>query len=119
MSDDVFLLRRDRKFCESAHGRILLTGLGLGLTARWLSMNPAVEYILVIEKSADVIKLVAPYLPPTKIDCLCADAYEFPTADQWDFVLHDCFEERPVNVDLLFANYARHASWQGVSAYGN
>jgi len=117
MSDDVFLLNRDRKFCASAHGHILLTGLGLGITARWLTMNSSVERIHVIEHSLDVLKLVGQHLPVGRIDFSCADAYEYQAEGHYDLILHDCFDEQPVRVSQLMANYQHCTAWQGVSTY--
>ena len=90
MSDDVFLLRRDREFVSRAHGDVLLTGLGLGLTARWLCNNCQVRKIDVVEISQDVIDLVAPHLPD-KVHVIRADAYRFEPEQFYDFVLHRTF----------------------------
>jgi hypothetical protein len=50
-------------FAKSAHGKVLVTGLGLGCVVRGLLLNPAVERIDVVERDKDVIALVMPHMP--------------------------------------------------------
>jgi len=45
-----------------AHGDVLVGGLGLGLACALLSKNRRVRSITCVEKNADIIKLVRPYL---------------------------------------------------------
>lgn len=118
MSDDVFLLERDREFVARAFGKILLTGLGLGITATWLAKKAEVNQVHVVEISEAVIALISPYLP-AKVKVFHADAYSFVPPTNYDFVLHDCFSEIPENVDALMKNYSHCSAWQGVSTYGN
>lgn len=53
-------------FMLRSHGRVLITGLGLGCVVRGTLANPAVKSVTVIESSAHVLKLVRPYMPADK-----------------------------------------------------
>lgn len=56
-------LNKHLHFMRQARGDVLITGLGLGCVARGCLANPRVDTVTVIEKSEDVLKLVAPYMP--------------------------------------------------------
>lgn len=80
---------------EIKGGNVLCVGLGLGLMVHHLVRNPEVESILVVERSAAVVKLIAPSLPrDSRID-FHETFFEFNTAQEiakWfkpDFVLWD------------------------------
>lgn len=49
-------------FIRSAHGHVLIAGLGLGMVARACLLKPEVQSVTVIEVDADVISLVSPWL---------------------------------------------------------
>lgn len=46
------------------YGRVLVGGLGLGLVAHYLARLLEVREITIVERSAHVIKLIKPHLPP-------------------------------------------------------
>lgn len=50
-------------------GNVLIGGLGLGILARFVAMNPSVKHVTVIERSQDVINLCAFDHPNVKIIC--------------------------------------------------
>jgi spermidine synthase len=79
-----------------AKGRILVTGLGLGCVVRGLLANPAVEHVTCIEKSPDVMKLVAPYMPRDRLTIIQADALEWAkfNEDHFDYAWHDLWTDR-------------------------
>lgn len=64
MNDLPYELKKHLGFVLRAHGRVLVTGLGLGCVVRALLINPRVRRLVVIERSPDVIKLVMPHMPP-------------------------------------------------------
>lgn len=75
-----------------AYGRVLVGGLGLGYVVAALSAKKAVKSITVVEKEADVIKLVEPTLQRNKkpVTVIHADLFDYlrdlPNDDQaWQF----------------------------------
>lgn len=76
-------------------GRVLVGGLGLGYAAQVLACKPAVREIVVIEKSPDVIELVARHIRKTgkrKLRVVEADLHEWlvqnPT-ERFDWAFYD------------------------------
>ncbi len=74
-----------------ARGDVLVAGLGLGYFVHAARARPAVRSLTVVERSADVIALVWPYVGAgaTLID---ADIFDFlagPPAARYDFVYAD------------------------------
>lgn len=63
-------------------GRVLVGGLGLGLTPTVLSGRRKVREVTVVERSPDVVRLVAPYLRRGKLTC----KLEVVTADLFDYL---------------------------------
>ena len=79
-------------FLRPAHGKILINGLGLGVLLKALLEKPEVTEITVIEKSEDVIKLVAPtYTSDARVKIINADAFSYKPEkkEKWDYVWHD------------------------------
>lgn len=108
------------KFVEKAKGNVLINGLGLGVVLEMIKDKPEVDKIFVIEKSEDVIKLVAPYFENyPKITIINADAFEYEIPegmkygavwhDIWDYICADNLEE----MDSLHYKYEKVAKWQG------
>lgn len=67
---------------EAAHGRVVTFGLGLGYYAYMVSEKPEVERVVVVEKSADVIRLfrevILPQFPHReKVEIINADAFVY------------------------------------------
>jgi hypothetical protein len=95
MHDFPYELRKHLIFARRAHGKVLITGLGLGCIARGCLANPNVDHVVVIENSPDVLKLVAPFMPKTKIEIIYADAIEWTAkhGDGFDCAWHDLWAE--------------------------
>jgi len=99
---------------------VLINGLGLGMVVKKLLDNGVVEEIIVIEKSQDVINLVAPsYKDEKKVTILHADAFTYkpPKGKKYDAVWHDiwpsiCGDNLP-EMDKLHRKYSRRTKWQG------
>lgn len=74
---------------QSAKGRVLVGGLGLGVIATWMAKKPEVKEITVVEISKDVIKLSKPKHP--KIHVVQADIWDYlkTTKEQFDFIYID------------------------------
>jgi len=80
-----------------ATGRVLINGLGIGVVLQACLKKPDVTYIKVIEKSGDVIKLVAPhYLKqyPEKLEVVNEDAYEYKLKkdERYDMIYSDVWD---------------------------
>ena len=91
-----------RPMAEAAHGHVLTLGLGLGYFAFHALLNPRVERVTAVERSADAIRLfrerILPAFPrPEHLTILQADA--FPAAPalyrsgQYDFVFADLWHD--------------------------
>jgi hypothetical protein len=64
------------EFYTHARGHVLIGGLGIGFIASKLLEKKSVKSITVIEKSNDVIKLVAPHIDP-RITIVKADLFRY------------------------------------------
>lgn len=56
--------QHDRLLAPVLHGRVLIGGLGLGYAATVLAQRPGVREVVVVERSPEVIELVAQHLAP-------------------------------------------------------
>lgn len=77
-----------------ARGNVLIIGLGLGLLPQLLRRRRRVKKITIIEKEADVVMLVYPYIRLPKTSVVVSDAktyIEYATAFgyQYDFIFID------------------------------
>jgi len=105
-------------FTHLAKGSILINGLGIGCVVKVLLDKPEVSKITVIEKSEDVIKLVAPYFTDKRLSIIHADAFEYvpPKGERFNFVWHDiwdyiCADNLP-EMSKLHRKYGRKTDWQ-------
>ena len=92
-------------FVYRASGNILINGLGLGCVVKLLLNKPDVEKITIIEKSTDVISLVAPtYVTDKRVNIICADAFDYkpPKGEHYNIVWHDIWDYiTPDNIDEM------------------
>jgi hypothetical protein len=95
MQDTPEELNTHLEFMMRAHGRVLITGLGLGCALRGCLANPRVQFCLVIERDPAVIKLVMPYLPKGRFDIIIADALEWckDSKSRFDCAWHDIWND--------------------------
>lgn len=107
-------------FIRNATGHVLINGLGLGMCIKAIVDRPEVTKITVIEKSEDVIKLVAPtYEKYDKVEIICADAftYEPPKGVRYGAVWHDIWQDICTDnlkqMKKLHRKYGRKTDWQG------
>jgi hypothetical protein len=87
-----------------ASGRVLITGLGLGLIARLLLSKKEVEHITILEKSKEVIDMVGYIFKEQPVKIIHADALSWipPTGSRWDVVWHDIwFDISDENVEQM------------------
>ena len=99
---------------------ILINGLGLGMCVTAILESDIVEKITVIEKSEDVIKLVAPtFKDEPRVEIIHADAFTFkpPKGVRYGAIWHDiwtylCVDNLP-EMHKLHRKYGRRTNWQG------
>ena len=91
-----------RPMAEAAHGHVLTLGLGLGYFAFHALLNPRVERVTAVERSADAIRLfrerILPAFPrPERLTILQADAFAAAPAlyrsGQYDFAFADLWHD--------------------------
>lgn len=64
-----------------SHGKVLIAGLGIGMILRPILAKADVDSILVVEKSQDVIDLVAEHYADPKLSVVCADIHKWQPAE--------------------------------------
>lgn len=101
-------------------GKILINGLGLGIVLTQILKSEGITSITVIEKSKDVIKLVAPYFSQEKrIEVIHADAFTWkpPKGTRYRVVWHDIWttlcEDNLPEMTKLKRKYGKRCGWQG------
>lgn len=77
MSDTPMERRTNRHFVQQATGHVFIAGLGLGLVIQALLNKEEVTKITVLEKSKDVIHLVAPKFQSNKLEIIEGDIFEW------------------------------------------
>lgn len=122
MSDTPDEYSDHREAIRMASGHVLLNGLGLGCVLQCMAEKPEVTKITVIERSEDVIALVAPHYQAKygdKIEIIQADALEYkpPKGVRYGVVWHDIWdnmcEDNLPQMHTLHRKYGRRADWQG------
>jgi hypothetical protein len=90
---------------DLAYGDVLVTGLGFGILTLWLSKNPRVKSITVIEVSQDVIDVfLLNNVIPDNVTIICADALTYKTTTFYDCILLDHFKDGTYKKDLTKEN---------------
>lgn len=109
------------EFLQSAHGRVLINGLGLGMAPEHLlKEKECITHIDIVELNEDVIKLIAPYFEDygDRVTIHHGDAYSitWPTGTTWDVAWHDIWPDiGPYNLPemtKLMNRYSRKVRWQ-------
>lgn len=105
-----------------AEGTILINGLGLGMVLNACLLKPEVTKAVVVEKSPDVIALVAAHYRkkfPGRVEIVEADAFEYEPPKRAKFMLcwHDvwdsiCADNLP-DMKRLHRKYGRRTIYQG------
>lgn len=96
MEDSRVELSRHLPIWLAAHGRVLITGLGLGCVVRGLLSKPSVEHIDVVEIDRRVLRVVGPEFAHNPRVTLHEDdalLKEWPTETKWDYAWHDIWCE--------------------------
>jgi hypothetical protein len=121
MSDTTDELRDHIEPVRIASGVCLVNGLGLGCVVKGMLEKDSVDKVIVVEKSSDVIKLVAPYFEQRykdRFEVIEGDAFEYkpPKGKRYDVVWHDIWLHlRTDNLEQmtkLHRKYGRRCEWQ-------
>lgn len=118
MSNTPNEIRDCMRFIRAACGTILINGLGLGVVLKAILEKENIKEITVIEKSEDVIKLVAPTYKDSRLNIIHADAYEYkpPRGKKYDFVWHDIWDDLCTDnlkkMSVLHRKYGKRTKWQ-------
>lgn len=108
MVDDPPHWRAMEIYAEHSKGKVLTTGLGLGLYLQALAGNKKVERVVVVEKSIDVIRLIEPLLPALpNLEIFNEDFYDFIhwNNTQWDTIMVDLWVAHGVDEKMKLFNY--------------
>lgn len=94
------------EFISEAKGKILIAGLGLGVLVEGLLSKKEIIKLVAIEKSQDVINLVAPiFKNDSRVEIINADIfkydvngqhYDYGWFDIWDNICGDNWEEMKI-----------------------
>jgi hypothetical protein len=108
-----------------ANGKVLISGLGMGMITVPICQKEEVESVLVLEKSQDVIDLIGPHIAHPKLTVVQADIFEWkpPKGEKWDTIYHDIWpdicEDNLKEIATLKQKFARRRnttnpkSWHG------
>jgi hypothetical protein len=92
MEDSARELRRHLPIWLAAHGRVLVSGLGLGCVVRGLLAKPSVEHVDVVELDRDILRVVGQeFEGNSRVTLRQGNALRvtFPRGTKWDFAWHD------------------------------
>lgn len=120
MSNTPMEVRTNQPIIRRAMGDVLINGLGLGMVLTAILGKDDVRTVTVIEKSYDVIKLVAPtFESDGRVRIIQDDAHTFRFLngerfsvawhDIWDNICADNLED----MRKLHRRYGRRVGWQG------
>jgi len=123
MSDTPAEIDEHLRPITSFSGRVLVTGLGIGMVLQGLLMRDRVDHVTVLEKSRDVIKLVKPHYEnkfgTKRFTIIQADAFKYvvPRRQKFDYVWHDIWpmisSSNLEQMRRLEKKYEPHATYQG------
>ncbi len=97
MNDFPCELRKHLDFVIKAHGRVMVTGLGLGCVIRGLLARGRVDRIDLIERDASVIKLCGASVADPRVTLHQADARDWLPPGMFDFAWHDLWSDPDKN----------------------
>lgn len=104
---------------NTVKGRILITGLGLGVAVDAALRKPDVSKVTVVEINKRVIRLVQPHLEDLHgdlVEFVNADAFDWepPYGSKWDWAWHDIWDEISPQIikdlGVLRARYRRYVT---------
>jgi hypothetical protein len=112
MADSVIEIADNLPFVSKAYGKVLITGLGLGIVPHMLMEKPNVDEILIVEKTPEVVDMVAPYLPNGDITVVLSDAFTYTPRQKFDCAWHDIWttigDYMAGETERLFDRYGKY-----------
>lgn len=99
-------------------GRVLMNGLGLGMTVKYALSLPNVEHVDVVEIDPDVAALVGPTYAGDRCTVHLGDAYamKWPAGTRWSIAWHDVWPnicgDNAEGIARLKRMYGRRVDWQ-------
>lgn len=112
-------------FYDRAHGRVLINGLGLGMSLKYVANKPCVTHVDVVEIEEDLIRLIGrQFKRHPRVTIHQADAYTFDVPGAtWDVVWHDIWagigdSDHLDGMEQLEQKYEKRCTWQGSWAKG-
>ncbi len=122
MQDLRILSRKIKTSYRSESNLALVNGLGLGIALQLILEEPRIKHLTIIEKSADVIMLVAPHWNSkygNRLTIVHADAFEYkpPKNTRYCVVWHDIWNnitsDNLPEMHRLHRKYGKRCDWQG------
>lgn len=107
-----------RPFVQKAKGYVLINGLGLGCLVKVLleKTEPRIERITVIEKSAEVIEMVAKHFQDPRLEVIHEDCFLYQPKQKYDCVWHDIWDtitsDNLLEMKILHRKYAKRTRYQ-------
>jgi hypothetical protein len=112
---------------DHSEGRVLITGLGIGMVVQAMLHVPQITHVDVVEMNPDVIDLAAPHYSEMAaklgktFDVHHGDAHArkvlFPAGTTWDLAWHDIWlnicTDNLESMGKLARTYTRFVGWQG------
>lgn len=127
MTDAPYELNTHLQFMLTAHGRVLITGLGLGCVTRGCLANPRVKHVVVIEREEKVLQLVGQYMPKDRRLTIIhaeAEAWVKKSPRRFDCAWHDLWTDTTagephlqVKHSALFVAMHGKVTFQGAWAF--
>jgi hypothetical protein len=93
MSNTPAEVRDHADFIGMASGSVLIAGLGLGMVVQALLDRGQCRRIVVVEKSQDVINLVAPCYQDPRVEIVCEDIFQYRPTEHFDYAWFDIWPE--------------------------
>lgn len=106
-------------FKEDWVSHVLINGLGLGVVLKMALSQPHIQHIDVVEIDPDIIKLVAPSYPDSRVHIHEADALtiQWPKGYGWSVAWHDIWSgictDNLETMGTLHRRYGRRTQRQG------
>lgn len=90
MSNTPMEKRTNRQFVETAHGRVLIGGLGIGMIILAIQDKEDIDEIIVIEKNQEVIDLIQPQLKfNSKVKIVKGDVFTYEPEGKFNTIYMD------------------------------
>lgn len=125
MDDTDRELKKHLNFMLRAHGRVLITGLGLGCVVRGCLANPAVKYVVCIERDMNVVKLVGPHMPKERLTIVLANALtwvnDHAKDQKFDCAWHDLWtnpDQKEPHLDIWHSQLVCDSIQAGIGTVG-